>query len=683
MKFLHPEFLYALFALAIPVVIHLFNFRRYKKVMFTNVAFLREVRERTKSSQKLKHLLVLLSRMLLLAFLVMAFAQPIIPRQDAVAVRSEKAVSIFVDNSFSMQAENAEGPLLLQAIERARSIAQSYPATASFQLLTHSFHGSNQRFTTQEDFMERLEEIEIVPQSRLLSEIVSRQSDLLKSAVDKDKHLYIVSDFQQYMTDFDALQPDTAIQINLLPIAVQSAQNVYLDSLWFNTPFHNLNEQEKLNIRIQNHSEQTAEDLPMTTWLDGAQSAIGTYHTIPQNHTDTSMFFNNDEPGIRHGYVDIDDYPITYDDRYYFSFSVDSTLRVLEISDDNQSDRSYFSRIFADDPLYEFSRVNAKMIDYSDLRTRHFIILNEVNDLSSGLRDELFEFVSNGGSVFLVPGLSIDAASLNQFTQLFKGPSFTTVVESESRVSEIDTDAPFYANLFERIPRNMDLPTVLSYYKLSSRVTGKDRTLMRLRTGDPFLSLVQSGNGSLYVSAVPLSTEKNNFARHAIFVASVLRMSEFSRPATALSYDLGEELAISTGNFLPTSDQVFRITDLEGQFEVIPEFTYLDGKGYLFAHDQISKAGNYLLHLGNDPVMGLAFNYPRSESILDYYSTAQLRTQLDEKGMSNVMLIDQTGDALEASLMDLESGKKLWKIFLIIALLFVLAETLLLKFWKS
>ncbi len=651
--------------------------------MFTNVAFLREVRERTKSSQKLKHLLVLLSRLLLLAFLVMAFAQPIIPRKDAVAIRSEKAVSIFVDNSFSMQAENAEGQLLLQAIERARSIAISYPATASFQLLTHSFHGSNQRFTTQEDFLERLDEIEIVPQSRLLSEIVSRQSDLLKSAADKDKHLYIVSDFQQYMSDFHSLAPDSAIQMNLLPISVQSAENVYIDSLWFNTPFHNLNDQEKLNIRIHNHSEQTAEDLPMNTWLDGAQSSIGTYHTIPQNHTDTSMFFNNDEPGIRHGYVDIDDYPITYDDRYYFSFSVDSTLRVLEITGDDGSDRSYFSRIFADDPLYDFARVNVKMIDYSDLKTRHFIVLNELDGLSSGLRDELFEFVSNGGSVFLVPGLSIDAPNLNQFTQLFQGPSFATVVDTESRVNEIDTDAPFYANLFERIPRNMDLPTVLSYYKLSSRVTGKDRSLMRLRTGDPFLSVVKSGNGNLYISAVPLSTEKNNFARHAIFVATVLRMSEFSRPTTALSYDLGEDLAITTGNFLPSGNQVFRITDLDGNFEVIPEFAYMDGKGYLFAHNQIGQAGNYVLSLGGTEVMGLAFNYPRRESVLDYYSASQMRTLLDEKGLSDVMLHDQTGDALEASLMDLESGKKLWKIFLIIALLFVLMETLLLKFWKS
>lgn len=682
MKFLHPEFLYALFALAIPVIIHLFNFRRYKKVKFTNVAFLREVRERTQSSQKVKHLLVLLSRMLLLAFLVMAFAQPIIPRQDVAELEAEKSVSIFVDNSFSMQAENAEGPLLLQAISKARAVAQSYPATANFQLLTHSFSGSNQRFTTQEDFLERLEEVEIVPQSRNLSEIISRQRDLLSSAENTDQHLYIVSDFQQHMCDFASLQSDSSVQMHFLPIDIQIAENVYIDSLWFNTPFHNLNQQEKLNIRIHNHAEKSAQDLPMNMHLNGAQAAIGTYFTTPHNATDTSLFFNNNQPGIQQGYVDIDDYPITYDDRYYFSFSVDSVLKVLEISADRTA-ASYFAKIFDEDPQYEFTSSDVRNIDYAALSSRHFIILNELNDLSSGLQSELEEFISHGGSVFLVPGLSIDGNNLNSFLQRFQGPAYTRVVETESRVNEIDTDAPFYANLFERIPGNMDLPTVLSYYQLSGRVTGKDQSLMTLRTGDPFLSYVPHGAGRLYVSAVPLSTDKNNFARHAIFVASVLRMSEFSRPSTPLSYNLGDDIAISTGKNLPQGDQVFKITDTEGKFEIIPEFNYLDGKGYLFAHDQISEAGNYLIHLGDKPVMGVAFNYPRSESALNYYRASQLRTELDNRGIPNTTIIEESGDALEASLINLESGEKLWKLFLMVAIAFLIIETLLLKFWKQ
>lgn len=684
MKFLYPEFLYAFAALAVPIIIHLFNFRRYKRIPFTNVAFLREVNERTQASSKIKHLLVLLSRLFLLSFLIMAFAQPIIPRKDAEATRAEKAVSVFVDNSFSMQSENEEGQLFLQALATARSIANAYAPTTEFQLLTHNFEGKHQRFTTRDNFLEQIEEIEITAQSRSLSEITSRQQDLLSTASDKDRHLFVVSDFQQYMCDFEAMELDTAVQVSFLPVIAQSAANVYVDSVWFETPFHGLNQQEKLNIRVRNNSDKMNEDMPMSLWIDESRTAIGTYNISAHSHTDTAFYYSSDQAGIQHGYVDIDDYPITFDDRYYFSYHVDSTLKVMEIhSATNVEPAPYFARLFAEDPAYEFERTNVRMIDYSNLKTQHFIVLNEINEISTGLRDELLSFVDNGGSVLLVPGNSIDASSLNAFTQEFQGPTFATVVEQDTRVSEMDTEAPFFANLFERIPRNMDLPKVLSYYKLNSRVTGKDRTLMRLRTGDNFLSVTSHGSGSVYVAAVPLSTENNNFARHAIFVASVLRMSELSRPAAALSYDLSQEIAIATRNHKPSGNDVFRIEKIDGTFEMIPEYTNVGSSGYLFIRDHLRDAGNYVLKLGDEPLMGLAFNYPRAESKLVYYSAPQLRENLNERGLADVLILDKTGDQLEASLMDLESGKKLWKIFVLIALGFVLVETLLLKFWKA
>lgn len=683
MKFLHPEFLYALFALAIPIIIHLFNFRRYKRVLFTNVAFLREVNERTQASQKIKHWLVLLSRMLLITFLVLAFAQPIVPETET-TVKSEKAVSVFVDNSFSMQSENEEGPLFLQSLEVARTVARSYPPTADFQLLTHGFEGKHQRFTTQEDILNQIEELEVEPRAQTLSEIVSRQSDLLLSAPEKDRHLYIVSDFQRYMCDFESLEIDSSITAHFIPLPTAASENVYIDSIWFATPFHNINQQEQLNFRVRNHADQSAEDLPMSAWFNGAQNAVGTYAVSPYSKTDTALYFNNDSPGIRSGYVDIDDHPITYDDRYYFSYSVDSTLSVLEITgEEEMTGNRFFDHIFSDDPFYEFERVSARMIDYAALNTKHFIVLNQVNAVSSGLRDALFNFVENGGSVLLIPGLSIEAANLNDFTQKFRGPTFTEVVNAETRVNDIDREAPFFANLFERVPQNMDLPKVLSYYRLQQSTTDRVQPLMTLRNGDSFLTRTPGTNGQLYVSAVPLSTENNNFARHAIFVASVLRMSELSRPALQPSYSLAQDLAIPTGAHHPAGDDVFKVKSVERDFEVIPEFSNINGKGFLFLRNQIQEAGNYLLMLGDQEVMGISLNYPRSESVLEYFSPEELEAEVNAQGLTNIQIINQTGDKLEAHLTELGTGKKLWKIFILLALLFVLVEILLLKFWKQ
>lgn len=683
MKFLYPEFLFALFALAIPLIIHLFNFRRYKRVLFTNVAFLREVNERTQSTRQLKHLLVLLSRMLLLTALVLAFAQPVIPRKDAAAVQAEKAISIFVDNSFSMQSENEDGSLFLQALESARSIAAAYPPSASFQLLTHQFEGRHQRFLAREDFLNQLDEIEIGPQARNLSEIVARQRDLLKTADNKDAQLFVVSDFQQNMCDFDALEPDTLVQMHFVIIPTRASDNVYVDSVWFETPFHNLTQQEKLNIRIRNHSEKQVDDMPLTLWLDGRQAAVGSFNTSPQSYTDTALYFSNDEPGFRFGYVDIDDYPVTFDDRYYFAFNVDSTLKVMEITGELAPDGpDYFSKLFGDDPLYEFVQTGVRMIDYTVMESQHFIILNQLNSISTGLADALERFVDQGGAVFLLPGLSIDAESLNAAMLRFRGPTFENVVQSDARVNYLDAESPFFANLFERIPRNIDLPRVLSYYKMASRTTSNDRTLMRLQTGDAFLSHVPFGSGNLYISAVPLHTENNNFARHATFVTSVLRMSELSRPSGAISYNLGRETAIPAGSRIPADQEVFTVESMDGKLSFIPDYASIEGRGFIFVRDHIEEAGHYMLKLGETVAAGLAFNYPRTESALDYYSGAQLRDQLDARGMQDTAVLDKTGDALEASLLQLESGQKLWKWLILLALLFLLVEILLLKFWK-
>ena len=152
MQFIYPEFLFALSVLAIPIIIHLFNFRRFKKIYFTNVRFLKEIKQDTQSRSKLKHLLVLISRLLALTFLVFAFAQPFIPAKTNKVQSGTKRVSIYVDNTFSMDALGKNGSLLETAKKKAREIANAYKPSDEFQLLTSSFEGRHQRLVNRDEF---------------------------------------------------------------------------------------------------------------------------------------------------------------------------------------------------------------------------------------------------------------------------------------------------------------------------------------------------------------------------------------------------------------------------------------------------------------------------------------------------------------------------------------------------
>ncbi|MEO6630783.1 MAG: BatA domain-containing protein, partial [Mucilaginibacter sp.] len=179
MHFLYPVFLFALLTLAIPIIIHLFNFRRYQKVYFSNVQFLKDVQEQQSHRRNLKERLILASRLLALIFLVLAFARPFIPGKNAANAGKQQAVSIFVDNSYSMQTLNREGTLLDEAKRRAKEIASAYSINDSFQLLTQDFEGKHQRLLSRDEFDDAVDAVKISPQSRSLQQIISRQQSLL------------------------------------------------------------------------------------------------------------------------------------------------------------------------------------------------------------------------------------------------------------------------------------------------------------------------------------------------------------------------------------------------------------------------------------------------------------------------------------------------------------------------
>ena len=96
MQFKNPEILYALFLLLIPILIHLFQLRRFKKTPFTNVVFLQNVIQNTRKSSSIKKWLILAIRLIALACLVIAFAQPYLPASSSATKPKETVVGMTI-----------------------------------------------------------------------------------------------------------------------------------------------------------------------------------------------------------------------------------------------------------------------------------------------------------------------------------------------------------------------------------------------------------------------------------------------------------------------------------------------------------------------------------------------------------------------------------------------------------
>ncbi len=259
MNFLFPTFLIGFAAIAIPIIIHLFNFRKYKKVYFTNVQFLKELKQESDSKSKLKEWLILAMRILAIACLVLAFAQPFIPGKVK-TVQGEKAISIYIDNSFSMESTNKKGTLLENAKTYATEIVNTFNASDKFQLLTNDFEGKHQRFISKEEFIEQLNDVKISSATKVINDVIKRQQDFLQNSSSKNKRIFLLSDFQKNTSVISKTDIDTSIAITCIPITSSEVNNVYIDSVWFETPVQQYETQQIVHAVVINKSNKDIEN---------------------------------------------------------------------------------------------------------------------------------------------------------------------------------------------------------------------------------------------------------------------------------------------------------------------------------------------------------------------------------------------------------------------------------------
>lgn len=688
MSFTYPAFLFALSAIAIPIIIHLFNFRKFKTVYFSNIRFLKEVKQETQAKSKLKHLLVLAARILAIAFLVFAFTQPFIPVENKKVVIGNKAISIFVDNSFSMDAINKNGTLLDEAKKRAEEIVAAYKPTDRFQLLTDDFEGKHQRLVNKDEFRQLLDEIKTSPVSRTISEIATRQLDALQHSGNDVKIAFIISDFQKSTVNIDQIKNDTSITFNFVPITALQKNNMYIDTCWFETPVRQLNQIEKLHVRIKNVSDKIIENNSIKLFINGVQKTPASFNVDKESETEIVLSFASKETGLQHCRVELNDYPVTFDDKFYFSFEVAKNISVLSINSSNtgldRSESPYLNKLFGADSLFILKNSSENKLDYSTLSTNNLIILNELKSISSGLSLELKRFMSNGGSVFVFPSSGCDLNSYKEFLLSVNANYFERLDTATTKVDKINLEHDIYKDVFDKKSfnaTNLNLPVVGKHYSISKTSHSNEEFLLKLQNDDVFLCKYDVDKGKLYLSSVPLQTDFSNFAKHSIFVPTLYKMGMYSQNTHPLFYTIGNDETIECTNVL-TGENVFHIRGLNNDFDIIPEHKVMDAKTEIIVHNQITNAGNYNLFTGKDLVMGLSFNFNRKESDLSCYTKDELIAQLTNRNFNNFNLLETGAQSLKQSLMEIEQGKKLWKFFIILALLFLAVEGLLLRFMR-
>lgn len=668
MNLLFPQFLYGLIALAIPIIIHLFNFRRTKKVYFSNNRFLTNIKESNSSRLKLKHLLVLFSRLLFLFFLVMAFAQPYIASEEDFIPSNH--VKVYIDNSYSMSNKTVNDIAGIdQALIYAEAIVSQYPKSTKFQLFTNEFDVSSERIMSYEAFIDALTEVKLSPVTRNFGEIMGRMDARDRNGVAMQEDHFLLTDFQQSTFEANSSTDlDTVNNYAIVPITFSDISNLFVDSLYLSNPFLLKDNMNELIISIRNTGDKRVDELITKLVINDEQVGAAAL-TIEPNTSESIKFelnFNLAEENL--GLVTFEDFPVTFDNAFYFTLNTGSKINIVELQGEGASE--VLSQVYANDAVFEFSSFDVGNFEYNLLSTADLVFLNEVEVINQAFQPVLQEYIEKGGAVVIIFGEKPSLISYS-FLRLPEVFSLANIGDTPSlqNIDQPDYNNPFYQNIFNSAEENIEMPQAIN--TVNWRTDGNK--ILSYRNGVPFIT--ESTKDNVYLIGTPLDDRYTNFHRQALFVPVMYRLAALSQSGSEkLYYEISDpQIQLKKENIEPNS-----ILKLQrDEMEIIPSQFAVNNTVILEIPKFTLSPGFYSLMNDEDTLRNLAFNYNKEESLLKQLGEKELGEIFENK--VKIYTEDKT-EAFKTELQELYTGKQLWKYCLGLALFFLLLEISFIRF---
>jgi len=643
MQFKNPELLYALFLLLIPIIVHLFQLRKFKKEAFTNVAFLKQVQLQTRKSAVIKKWLILVIRMALLAAIIIAFAQPFTSKNTTVNTTRETV--IFLDNSFSMQSKGAKGELLKRAIQ---DLISTVPENEKLSLITNNDAFRN---TTLNSINNAVLAIDYATTPLDYEAAFLKSKKYFSDAENTIKNLVFISDFQNKGKPL-SVPTDSTITTHLVHLKPVNTNNIVVDSLAITkqTPTY-----LELTVYLKNNGE-TVTNLPVSFFNNEALLA----KTAVSFKNETTTVFTIPNNTVINGKVAITDTNLQFDNSLFFNINLPQPINVLSINE--EANDSFLKRIYTKDEFnYIASTIND--LNYSSISSQNLIILNELSQIPSALSTAIQSFTNNGGVLIIIPNETIDLKSYNSFLVNNNLNTFTAAVSSEKRLTTINYSHPIYSNgVFENEVNNFQYPKVNSYYKQALQSASK---VLQLEDGSSFLS----EQNNRYVFTAALNTNNSTFQSINLIVPTFYNIARRSLKRPNLYFTIGRENTFDVSTTL----QQDRILTLENANDnIIPRQHYFNNKVSITTSETPARSGIYTIKNKEETLNSVSYNYSRDESLLNYHDLSTLEGVVIANDVSTVFNTIKNDYKVNA----------LWKWFVIFAIILLIIELLILKYFK-
>ena len=665
--------LWGLLALLIPILIHLFNFRRHKLVYFSNTAVLRSIQQENAKTRKLKYLVTLLLRCLFIAALVLAFAFPYHPEKQLNVNTENTLVGIYIDNSMSMKGQSQRTTLIEDARQSARDLVHKLNPSNRYLLMTNSFEIQNEYPMNQEEMLDQLDRMNPDGAPVLMGEVIDRFEMLCKQHGFATSTLFVYSDFQSNTFDLSAAKADTALQVVMVPMVPEFKTNLYIDSVWLASPIVQSGLTNELMVRVVNQGDKEVKGMPINFTMNNAMAASTTVDIEKNGTAEVEMQFVVEDSGEQRCSASLTDHPITFDDSYHFVLSVKPSLSVVELGNQPSSCAMLF-----DDEQFHYTLMEPSRFDLTTIAQAQLLIVNESAVMNETLQQALLDAVSDGASLVVFP--SMDDPQNNRYLYNKLGLTLMEVDTNATSVEDLALQHAFFNDMILDLPQHPDFPKVKHHVRL--KTNGLATSLLTLQNSDPMLMMTSVGKGQAFVMATALDPKWSDLADNALFVPMMIKMAFMGGKMDKLAYTIGQDKILVLSDISQEGDRQYLIANSDRSFELMPASEVRNGKVYLYLNDNLPSAGFYDLLINDTLNRVTAWNESRVESKMDFVDSEEANKAFGKAGFDVAAVLD-TSDFVTADLVEAMAHQSTqWKLFALIALLALIGEIAVLRFWK-
>ncbi len=686
MIFLNPAVLFGLLAASIPVLIHLLNLKKLKKIEFSTLSFLKELQKNKIRKLKLKQWLLLALRVLIILLVVTAFARPTLKGVALGGTTSAaKTTAVFIlDNTFSMSAVGADGSYFNQAKQTIIDLLNNLQEGDEAALVLVSDQGNEEIKPTLNlsEFRKQIKDVDISFSSGTLNHSIIRAGGILNNSRNFNKEIYLLTDFQKGRLEAEGALPDLSrllndkVKLYTFDYSGKDIYNLGIDKFDVNTRIFEKDKPVSFKVTVTNYSEQPTDNTVVSLFVDGKRSAQQSISLSPGESKAIDMETEAKSTGYIDALAELEDDDILQDNKRYTNFFIPDKIPTA-IFYDNQDDVKFIETalgLSGEAGTVKLTEKNLNQLSSYDLSQFDVVMIDGAENISD--IDRLRTFVESGGGLLLLPGGNTSVTDFAKICSVLglPAPEGTAGKLNETRnavaFEKVEYDHPLFQNIFSSSEnKKMQSPDIYYHYKISTQ--GKGINIISLTDGTSFLGDYKIGKGRALLMNTSPVLSWSNFPLKNIFAPLMLKSVFYlaSKEKPENEYFAGQPVTVSLSGAVLPQIKVERPDKTE-------DLINLEKSGNLnyITYSKTDVTGNYKFFSGQKDIAELAVNANPKESVMKYLTGSNFEKYLGEIHFKGKYIPISKNENPSEIVMQSRFGSELWRIFLIAALITAMVE---------